>query len=154
MLAIGNGGVVWGEQYLTSGLTAVIIATSAFWMVGVDALLPDGNRPHLRQGIGLLVGFGGIVVLLWPDISRGGVGAHRLLLGVASLQLACVGWAVASAYTRRHVQADDVLGAAALQMLFGGAFLLIGGSLTGEWAAFSLTTRTSGALLYLISPDR
>ena len=75
MLLLGNGGVVWGEQVLASGLTAVLIATSPFWMVGIDALWPDGARLRVKQWLGLSIGFAGIVVLVWPDlVSSGGSG--------------------------------------------------------------------------------
>jgi drug/metabolite transporter (DMT)-like permease len=149
MLAIGNGGVVWGEQYLASGLTAVIIGTSPFWMVAIDGLLPDGEALHVQQWIGLAMGFGGIVMLVWPEISIAGTSVAHVIAGVFALQLACVGWATASAYTRRHVVPSDVLGVAALQMIFGGAFLLLLGTLMGEWSQMSLTTTTATALVYL-----
>ena len=44
MLGLGNGGVVLAEQWVPSGLAAVIVATSPFWMAGVEACLPDGER--------------------------------------------------------------------------------------------------------------
>jgi drug/metabolite transporter (DMT)-like permease len=148
MLTVGNGGVVWGEQYLSSGLTAVIIATTPFWMVGVDAAL-GGDRLRARQLVGLAVGLVGIVLLVWPDLA---IGANRgqVLQGVFAVQLACFGWAIASSYTRRHVVSSDVLGAAALQMMFGGGFMVLLGFLAGEWPALSFTARTTTALVYLI----
>jgi drug/metabolite transporter (DMT)-like permease len=149
MIALGNGGVVWGEQYLSSGLTAVIIATSPFWMVAVDGLLPGGDALHARQWAGLSVGFLGIVLLVWPEISTAHETMRHIVIGVVALQIACLGWAVASAYTRRHVVARDVLGAAALQMLFGGGFMLAGGTMIGEWSRLSLTGSTAVALAYL-----
>jgi drug/metabolite transporter (DMT)-like permease len=148
MLTLGNGGVVWGEQYLSSGLTAVIIATTPFWMVGVDAAL-GGDRLHLRQVVGLAVGLAGIVILVWPDLALGG-NTRQILWGILALQIACCGWAIASSYTRRHVVSADVLGAAALQMMFGGGFLVLLGLLVGEWPALSFTPRTTTALVYLI----
>ncbi len=149
MLGLGNGGVVMGEGYLTSGLTAVLVATSPFWMVGIDAAFPGGGRLRLRQFIGMSVGFLGILMLVWPDLSIGGTGGRNILMGVIAVQIACIGWALASSYTKRHVMSGDVLGAATLQMLFGGAFLLLGGTLRGEWAHLSFTTSTSLALAYL-----
>jgi drug/metabolite transporter (DMT)-like permease len=148
MLTLGNGGVVWGEQYLSSGLTAVIIATTPFWMVGVDAAL-GGDRLHLRQVIGLAVGLAGIVILVWPDLALGG-NTRQVLWGILALQIACCGWAIASSSTRRHVVSADVLGAAALQMMFGGGFLVLLGVLVGEWQTLSFTPRTTTALVYLI----
>jgi drug/metabolite transporter (DMT)-like permease len=149
MLAMGNGGVVWGEQYLSSGLTAVLIGTSPFWMVSVDAMLTGGRRLGLREWLGLVIGFGGIVMLVWPDITAGGASGRGVAIGVLSVQIACAGWAVGSAYTRRHVMPQDVLGSAALQMFFGGLFMLIAGTSMGEWADLSFNARTTVSLVYL-----
>jgi drug/metabolite transporter (DMT)-like permease len=148
MLTLGNGGVVWGEQYLSSGLTAVVIATTPFWMVGVDAAL-GADRLRLRQVIGLAVGLSGIVILVWPDLALGG-NTRQVLWGILALQIACCGWAIASSYTRRHVVSSDVMGAASLQMLFGGGFLVLLGLLVGEASALSFTPRTTAALVYLL----
>jgi drug/metabolite transporter (DMT)-like permease len=149
MLALGNGGVVWAEQTVPSGLTAVLIGTSPFWMVGVDALQRDGQRTHARQWIGLMVGFLGIVMLVWPDITAGGEGGRNFGWGVVSVQIACVGWAIGSAYTKRHVLPSDILGSAALQMIFGGIYMLVAGTVLGEWGHLSITPRTAAAFVYL-----
>ena len=149
MMGFGNGGVVWGEQYVPSGLTAVLIATSPFWMVSLDAMVTGGRQLHLRQWIGLIVGFAGILLLVWPDIQIGGAGGRQFLFGVLALQLACAGWAVGSAYTRRHVTPRDVIGSAALQMIFGGIFMIAVGSVLGEWTHLAFSTRTALAFGYL-----
>lgn len=149
MLALGNGGVVTGEGYLSSGLTAVLVATSPFWMVGIDAAFPGSARLHPRQLIGMCVGFLGIVLLVWPDLSVGGTGGRNVLLGVIAVQVACIGWSLASSYTKRHVTSGDVLGAATLQMLFGGVFMTLGGTFRGEWSHVSFTMPSALALAYL-----
>jgi drug/metabolite transporter (DMT)-like permease len=149
MVTVGNGGVVWGEQYITSGLTAVLIGTSPFWLVGVDAMLPGGKRLGARRALGLAIGFAGIVILVWPDIAVGGVSGRAMLAGAVAVQVACLGWSIGSAYTRRHVMPADVLGSAALQMLFGGVLMLAVGTALGEWPAISFNTRTLLAFLYL-----
>src|SRR5207247_212053 len=71
MIGFGNGGVVWAEQTVASGLTAVLVATSPFWMVGVDALMPPRVPLTARRVAGLGVGFLGIVMLVWPEIQWG-----------------------------------------------------------------------------------
>ena len=149
MLGIGNGGVVWGEQSVPSGLTAVLIGTSPFWMVSVDAAVSGGRGLRTRHWVGLIVGFIGIVVLVWPDISAGGSRGAHFAAGVLALQIACAGWAVGSAYTRRHVLPGDVLGSAAMQMIFGGACMLLAGTVLGEWGHLGVSPRTSSALVYL-----
>jgi len=151
MMGFGNGGVVWGEQFVPSGLTAVLIATNPFWMVSIDALVTGGRQLHLRQWTGLIVGFAGILLLVWPDIFVGGAGGRQFLFGVLALQLACAGWAIGSAYTRRHVTPRDVVGSAALQMLFGGVFMVLFGSVLGEWHHLAFSMRTTLAFAYLTS---
>jgi len=150
MFLFGNGGVVWGVERLPSGLAAVLVGTSPFWMVGVEALDAGRGQFQRRQLIGLVVGFAGIVILVWPDIAQGGVGGRAFLLGVISVQLACAGWAIGSSYTRRHVMPGDVLGSAAMQMVFGGMFLTLLGTTLGEWGRLSFTGLTVSAMLYLV----
>jgi drug/metabolite transporter (DMT)-like permease len=149
MIALGNGGVVWAEQYLASGLTAVVIATSPFWMVAIDAMFPGSDRLAPRQWGGLFIGFCGIVLLMWPELSLGGASGRDTVLGVLALQIACAGWAVASAYTRRHSVSRNVLGVAAVQMFFGGLFMMVAGTVTGEWPHLGFSTRTLASLVYL-----
>jgi drug/metabolite transporter (DMT)-like permease len=148
LLGVGNGGVVWAEQSVPSGLVAVLVAAIPFWMVGVERLLPGGERLTARRALGLLVGFGGILLLaapgLGPEVGR------SFLLGVLTTQLACLGWALGSSYSRRRPRDENVLAAAALEMMFAGAALLIVGLALGEWQATSFNPRTLGALVYLI----
>jgi uncharacterized membrane protein len=109
--------------------------------------LPKGKK---RVVVGLVTGFAGIVILVWPDIAQGGVGGREFLLGVISVQLACAGWAIGSSYTRRHVMPADVLGSAAMQMIFGGMFLTLLGTTLGEWGRLSFTGLTLSAMVYLV----
>jgi drug/metabolite transporter (DMT)-like permease len=127
----------------------VLVGTSPFWMVSVEALVSPGTQLFARQWIGLIVGFTGIVILVWPDIAQGGAGGTQFALGVLSVQLACAGWAVGSSYTRRHVMPADVLGSAAMQMVFGGLFLTGLGTTLGEWGRLSFTGVTASAMVYL-----
>jgi len=150
MITLGNGGVNWGEQYLASGITAVVIATSPFWMVAVDAMFPGGEKLSGRKLLGLAVGFSGIVLLVWPDLTLEGANGRQVLLGVLALQIACAGWSISSSYTKRHAVTRNVLAVAAVQMFFGGLFMLTIGTVSGEWSVISLNARTGSALAYLI----
>ena len=149
MLGLGNGGVVFAEQWIPSGLAAVLVATSPFWMTAVEAALPDGDRLRAKVIAGLLVGFSGIVVLVWPDLTLGSAGNRRFLAGVIAIQIATLGWSLGSAYSRRHARTDNVLGTSALQMLAGGLIMTAAGTLRGEWAHLSFSARTTAALAYL-----
>jgi drug/metabolite transporter (DMT)-like permease len=149
LLGLGNGGVVVAEQWVPSGLAAVLVATSPFWMAGVEASLKDGERLTWPVAAGLLVGFSGIVVLVWPELSTGSASSRYFLFGILALQVASLGWSLGSAYSRRHGRSDNVLATTALQMLAGGAMMVIAGTLRGEWGMLSFTPRTATALIYL-----
>ncbi len=152
LLGMGNGGVVWAEQFVPSGLAAVLVAAVAFWMVGVEALAPGGERLTTRSVIGLLVGFAGIVFLVWPDLHMTGAAGWTFALGVIALQLACFGWALGSSYARRHRSADaDLITTSAFQMFFGGAVMLVAATFTGEWSHIAFNPRTGSALFYLFA---
>jgi drug/metabolite transporter (DMT)-like permease len=149
MLVLGNGGVVVAEQWVPSGLAAVIIASNPFWMAAVEAAIPHGEKLTGKIVAGLIVGFTGILVLAWPDLTTSGSSHRAFLAGVIALQIASIGWSLGSAYSRRNGRTDNVLGATALQMLAGGAMMTAIGALRGELPRLYFTPRTSIALAYL-----
>jgi drug/metabolite transporter (DMT)-like permease len=149
MLALGNGGVVIAEQWVSSGLAAVIVASNPFWMSAVEAVIPGGERLGPKIILGLIVGFTGIVVLVWPDLTVGGADGRGFLAGVIALQVATIGWSLGSSYSRRHARSDHVLGTTACQMLAGGIFMTAAGTIHGEWSYLSFNAATIGSLIYL-----
>jgi drug/metabolite transporter (DMT)-like permease len=149
MNVVGNGFVVWAEQYVPSGLTAVVVGTVPFWFVCIEAVLPKGERLTVRTLAGLAVGFAGIVVLVWPEMTTGGTEGRAMILGVLGLQVACAGWALGTSYTKRHTSSGDVLAASTMQMLFSGVMLLGLATAAGEWGALSFSTRSLAAMVYL-----
>jgi drug/metabolite transporter (DMT)-like permease len=149
MMSVGNGGVVWAEQSVPSGLTAVLVAGVPFWMVGIERIIERPEHPlGSRRVLGLIVGFVGIVVLVWPELQLGHT--TSFLLGVAATQVACLGWAIGSSLARRRRRDENVLAASAVQMLFAGISLLIAGVASGEWPALAFNARTGFALCYLV----
>lgn len=149
MSVIGNGLVVWAEQYVASGLAAVVVAMVPFWSVGVEAVLPKGERLSARMLIGLALGFAGIVVLVWPELTTNGSG-NNFLFGILALQLACFGWAIGTSFTKRYAKGHNPLASAAVQMIFGGLILMAIGTATGEWGRLVFTERTAFAMIYLV----
>jgi drug/metabolite transporter (DMT)-like permease len=117
-------------------------------MAGVEATLRDGEKLRRNTIAGLLVGFAGILVLVWPDLTMDRADG-RFLGGVIALQIASFGWALGSSYSRRHMRSDHILGTTALQMLAGGLLMLAFGTLRGEWPHLFFTTRTAWSLAYL-----
>jgi drug/metabolite transporter (DMT)-like permease len=150
MNVVGNGCVVWAQQHVASGLTAVIVAMVPFWSVVVEFFTANGERLTRRIAIGLAIGFLGIVVLVWPALGAGGTEGRMFVAGVFALQLACLGWSIGTSYAKRESASSSPMGAAGLQMLFGGVILLAAGTVAGEWGSVSFTTRSFAAFTYLV----
>jgi drug/metabolite transporter (DMT)-like permease len=149
MMVLGNGGVVWAEETVPSGLAAVIVAASPFWMAGIESCRADGERLSWASAIGFALGFTGIVLLVWPTLLHGGGASTGFLAGIASLQIACFGWSAGSSYSKRHARGENVLWVAAGQMMTGGAMMVVAGTLLGEWASFGVSARSLAAFTYL-----
>ena len=149
MNVVGNGFVVYAQQYVASGLTAVLIATTPFWTALAERLLPNGERFSARALVGLGLGFSGIVVLVWPEMTNGGAGGRAFIGGVIAIQLACIGWVIGTAYAKRHELGDSPFRSTALQMVFSGVMLLTAATWHGDWQQLSFTPRTIAAMLYL-----
>lgn len=149
MAVVGNGGVVWAQQHVASGLAAVVVAMVPFWSVIVEALLAGGERVTRRTVLGLVLGFLGIVVLLWPALTIGGSGS-MFVWGVIGLQIACAGWALGTSYLKRNPTHGSPMGSLAVQMLLSGVMLMAIATATGEWASLHFTMRSLGAMVYLV----
>ena len=149
MNIVGNGFVVWAQQYVPSGLTAVLIAITPFWSALIERLLPNGDRFSRRALAGLTIGFAGIVVLVWPSMTQGGASGRAFVLGVVAIQIACIGWVIGTSYAKRHELGDDPFPSTALQMVFSGIMLLTLATIRGDWSELTFTPRTLAAMAYL-----
>jgi len=151
LLLAGNGGVSWAEQLVPSGLAALLVATVPLWMVLFDWVWLRNTRPTGGVALGLVLGLVGIVVLAGPGSFAGG--SHINLVGVLVLLVASLCWALGSLYANRAPVASSPLLATAMEMLAGGALLLVVGTASGEWGAFhpeAISIRSLLALGYLI----
>ena len=145
----GNGGVTWAEHHIASGLAALLVATEPLWIVLLGWLLPGGVRPGGKVALGLVLGFAGVWLLVGPGTSAGG---ETHLIGAAAVIAAAFAWALGSLYSVNAPAPRSPLLASGMQMMAGGALLLLAGVLTGEWARFDLggvSARSVAALLYL-----
>jgi len=150
MIGVGNGCLVWAQQFVPSGVAAVMVSVIPFWMIGVETFMPRGERIQPRQLIGLLLGFGGIFLLASSSLQNNGASTRQIILGVIMLQLSCLGWSVGSAYAKRHKREENLFAATAVQIMFGGLILMVVATITGEWTRVQLTQRSLLAVLYLI----
>ncbi|HYN20226.1 MAG TPA: drug/metabolite exporter YedA [Thermoanaerobaculia bacterium] len=150
LLVGGNGGVVWAEQRVDSGVTALLVSTVPLWMVLFEWLRRGGNRPTVGVVAGLALGFAGLVMLVRPQ--EGGSGAVDPV-GAAVLLLGCVSWALGSARSRHVALPASPILATGMEMLSGGALLVVLGLASGEAASLdpaAASAKSVLALAYLI----
>lgn len=149
MLLGGNGAVVWAEQRVPSGLTALLVATTPLWMVVLEAL--RGRLPTRWVVAGVGLGLAGIALLVVPGRLAGGLHVDPLGAGVLVMGSLC--WAAGSLYSRRARLPKAALQGVALEMLAGGAGLLLLATAGGEWSRLHLEAVSSTSWLafaYLI----
>ena len=135
LLLGGNGGVVWAEQTVSSGMTALLVSILPFWLVIIEWARPPRRRPSVAVLIGLVVGFIGLVVLIGPgDIGANGVS----LLGAIVLILASLSWAIGSFWSRDADMPESGLLTTGMEMLGGGLLLFLAGAIAGELRGFDV----------------
>lgn len=147
LLMGGNGGVVWAEQIVPSGITALMIATVPLWMVLLHWLSPEGERPSRQVGAGIIIGFLGIFLLVNPFAKAGAF--HVDPVGAIVLCFATIAWSAGSLYSRTAPMPAEGLLATAMEMLCGGALLTLAGTISGEWSRLDLTAASARSLLSL-----
>jgi drug/metabolite transporter (DMT)-like permease len=151
MLLGGNGGVCWAEQIVPSGITALFISTVPIWLVLLDWLWLGNIRPSPRIVLGLALGIGGVALLVRTSGAPGGAAPP---LGAAVLVLASGLWAVGSLYSRRARLPAAPFLSIGMEMVAGGALLVLAGAAVGEWSRMNLagaSARSLLSLLYLIT---
>src|ERR1700693_667633 len=123
IIGIGNGCLSFAELWVPSVLAALFITTSPFWMIGMEALIPGGERLHGPTILGMLVGLSGTALLVAPSAIEHGI-SGPVLRGFLTLQLGCCGWAFGSILQRRHeTKAHPVVSGAVQPMATGLVFL-------------------------------
>jgi drug/metabolite transporter (DMT)-like permease len=148
ILGLGNGSLAYAELLIPTGLASLCITISPFWLVGLEALLPGGERLHAPTIAGMAVGFLGTALLVTPDFQNP-AGGLAILGGFAITQLGVSAWCTGSILQKRYASKASIWVSLGIQQLAGGlAFLpvaLLSTPLPGHWSA-----RSMGAVLYLV----
>ncbi|MEY2542052.1 MAG: hypothetical protein QOI22_1654, partial [Verrucomicrobiota bacterium] len=154
LLLGGNGGVTLSEQYVPSGIAALLVATVPIYIALLSWLFGMSKRPSAITWAGLAGGFVGVGVLIGPALrfSTTGQSPHAWI-GMTILLCSSLIWSVGSLYSRTAKNAASPFLAAAQQMLCGGTLLIIAGIATGELRHFDprqITMQSFGAFVYLV----
>ena len=148
MVGIGNLAVVWAEQWVPSGLAALLVATAPFWMAMIEAFRKGGERLDVRSGIGMFLGFGGVALLVTPGGS-GAAWSVPFVIAALAVQVGSFCWQLGAFRSKYHLRAVPLMASAGYQMFFGGTIVTIIGFAIGEGPRFVFNPRTFTALAYL-----
>ncbi|GAA3919510.1 EamA family transporter [Hymenobacter algoricola] len=154
LLTFGNGGVTLGEQYIPSGLTALLVAVVPLFLAVLGWLSGLSGRPTPRVALGLLIGMAGVyLVARTPGVSHVARPGHENL-GFGLVMTAALMWAVGSLYAKKHQPASSPFVAGGMQMMCGGLLMLLIGIIRGETQGFELAAVTAQswlAYVYLVT---
>ncbi len=147
VVVFGNGVLSWAEQYVATGVAALVVATVPAWLA-LFARVFLGERLRFPVMLGLGLGFAGLVILIAP--TRGSV---VNLVGVGAMLLVAIGWSAASVYSKRAPLPPNAFVAAGMQMFCGGLLTFGVALLIGDGQRFHLshiTVSSVVAYLYLV----
>lgn len=153
LLLGGNGLVSLAEKNIPSGIAALVISTSPFWLVLFESLRAGGTKPNWQSILGLVIGFGGVFLLIGPAEITGSTQEFNTA-SVIMLLIAPFLWSLGSIYARGADMPKSTLMSTGMQMLAGSVSLFIVSVLTGELNGFSfgdVSMRSWWGLIYLIT---
>jgi drug/metabolite transporter (DMT)-like permease len=153
LLLGGNGGVTISQQYIDSGLAALIVAIVPIYIVLLGWATAMAPRPTPVMWMGLAGGFVGVGILFGPGLHLHSPGGRNPVIGISILLFTSFVWSAGSLYSRATKHAPSPFLTAAQQMLCGGFLLLLAGIVTGELPRFhprSVSMLSLGSFVYLV----
>ena len=150
LLTAGNATISWAVTRVPTGATSLLVAMTPCWMVLFDWWRPHGHRPHGGVFAGVLLGLAGMLILVGPH-SVGGAPVDPLGAGVALL--GTMSWAAGSIYSRSVPKLSSSVHSSAIQLMTGGAAILLAAILLGNFHDFhvsAVSIRSALSLVYLV----
>lgn len=138
--------ITWGEQYISSGLAALLQATTPIFTLILASLLSHDEQLSLTKALGVIVGFVGVGILLLPDLRQG---LQASLLGQLAIVLSSVSYATATVFARRWLGGQPPLVSTTGQLTTGLLFMLPIALIVDRAPTLSLSLPVIGSWLAL-----
>lgn len=148
MISFGNGLVGYAEVHVSSGLAAIICSMMPIWVIFINLIFNDDERPTWPIIIGLAVGLSGIVMIFGEHLVE--LSNAQYTIGILLTFVANISWASGSVWMKKKNSTSNAFLNAGLQMLFGGLFLLPISWLFDDYSQIQWTTGAVYSLVYLI----
>lgn len=118
-IGFGSSCLAVAELYIPSGSAALFYTAAPFWMVGIDALLPNGKKPLLATLGGLAIGMFGVAYMIYPAAVHEGM-SGKTWPGFLLIQMSVAAWTVGSLLQKRvHSHAPAFVTGAVQQLAAG-----------------------------------
>lgn len=150
LLVGGNGSLAWAEQWIPTGLAALIVAITPIWFMVLETFVFRGDRLSRRGLLGLALGIAGIVILFWPKFAAHNTLGFMQLIASSTLLLCSMSWAVGSVLSRKWQMKVDPFAATGWEMSFAAIGNAIVALATGQQHRIVLSSRALMAVLYLV----
>lgn len=148
-MALGTGLVVWAEQWVDSGMAALLVSFEPLVVV-VLLWIMRGQKPQLNSLLGVALGVLGMFLLVGqPQISTD----RNTLIGVAGIAFSLLAWGYASIYIGQANLPTSKMQSAGMQMMGGGVSLLAMSFIFGDYKQFAwenLTGKGIFSFFYLV----
>jgi drug/metabolite transporter (DMT)-like permease len=146
---VGHGSLHWAEQYVSSGLAALLVASEPLWILLLGAVMGQ-QRINWKNGLGLLMGLAGVGILTAREFTT----RSSLTIGVIAVLVGAASWAVGVCVSPKLRLPRDPVGRTAVPLVCGAVMLLLAAGVSGEFSAFhgaEVSLRSWLGLAYLIT---
>jgi len=157
LLSGGNVLLAYSEEYVPSGLAALIVAVVPLWVALIEGFILRGDRLRGLGWVGLFLGIAGLIVLLWPQVApvlvpgrTEGTAESGMLFASGVLLLGSLSWSIGSIVSRRSSLGVGPVAATGWEMTFAGAFNLLVSLAHGDLHTVTWSWRGVGAVAYLV----
>ncbi len=145
-LAIPIFFISWGEQTIDSAVASVLNATTPLFTIFIAHFLLQDDKMSVQKVLGLLIGFGGVVVLMSKDLTAG---AHNSVIGQAAVVLASLFYAGSAVFARKLTQNMHGTVRGAMPLITSAIFMWAVGPLVERPFVFPSLPITWGSILWL-----
>jgi drug/metabolite transporter (DMT)-like permease len=156
LIVVGQGLLAYGEQYLSSDITALLFSTVPIWVILIGKFYYNSKLNNYTL-LGIIAGSIGLIILIYPSVEVMLFGDQTNsnednFFGISILLIAAISWAIGSLYSHKADLPTNILISTGMMLLIGGLFLFGISMIIGEFNTLDVSkfsTLSIISLLYL-----
>jgi drug/metabolite transporter (DMT)-like permease len=168
LLFIDMAGIIWSEQFLPSGIVAIMAASAAIWFIVLDKPKWKQNFSNIPTVLGVVFGFLGVLMLFYEQTVTAKIDADKQLMnmiGLIVLVFCSIAWTLGSLYSKYASEKEKkevtkrkedlhIMVKTSWQMITAGVLFNLVAIVNGEYSRFNFNNVATGdwwAMAYLIT---